>query len=61
MAALITFSILITLPGLVWVSTKIADIHYKTYKGNDPLYLIYGMVAVIIWISLVTQIFSYFN
>jgi hypothetical protein len=27
----------------------IAKEHYKTYKGNQPLYIVYSLIGAIIW------------
>jgi len=58
MIALKFFILCATLMLLVLLSTKIATHHYKTYKGDDPLYIIYGMCAVIIWGTIMIFVFG---
>jgi hypothetical protein len=47
--------------GVLMLSTKIADWHYKTYKGEQPLHILYGMAAGIIWAAIGLQIIFYFE
>lgn len=47
--------------GVLMLSTEIADWHYKTYKGKQPLHILYGMVAVIIWAAIGLQIIFCFE
>ncbi len=35
--------------GAVFLSSKVAEYHYRTYTGDQPLFLIYGMVSGVIW------------
>ena len=39
----------LTFPLTIYLSTKLADNHYKTYKGNQPLYVIYGLIVTLIY------------
>ena len=39
-----------------FLSMKIADRHYKTYKGDEPLYLIYTLLGEIIYIACVVEL-----
>lgn len=40
----------------IYLSTKVADYHYRTYKGHQPLYLIYGGIFSLIWYSVMVFI-----
>lgn len=35
---------------IVWFSTKIADFHFKRYKGAKDLYFIYGISFMLIYL-----------
>lgn len=47
-----------TLMSTLFLSIKVAEYHYKTYKGEYPLFIIYGMIGIIIWASIITFIFE---
>lgn len=34
---------------LIWLSTLLADKMYKSYNGEQPLFIIFGMIAGVIW------------
>jgi hypothetical protein len=44
--------------GTIWLSTKIADLHYKIKDTEQPLYIIYAAILVLIWVAIALQIVS---
>ena len=42
--------------GSIFLSIKVAEWHYKTYKGEQPLFIIYGMIGTMIWGTIMTFI-----
>jgi len=34
---------------LIWLSTLLADKMYKSYNGEQPLFIIFDMIAGVIW------------
>jgi hypothetical protein len=43
------------------LSTKVATWHYKTYKGDHPLYIIYSLLGAIIWATVLLAVAEYFS
>lgn len=43
-----------------WVGWKIAEIHYKFFKTDQPLYVIYGGGFVLLWILILFISVIYF-
>jgi len=58
MIALGVFVTLTIFIGSVAPGSMCADYHYKTYKGNQPLHIVYGMAAVVLWATVVVFIFE---
>lgn len=47
--------------GVIWLSTKISDYHYKKRYTDAPLYIIYGYILVTIWAGIVILIIENIN
>lgn len=56
MNAIIILTIGLSFIGAILLSSKIAELRCKTYKGNEPLYFIYGMILIVIWASAMVYI-----
>jgi hypothetical protein len=56
MKALEVLIICSTFMGSIFLSIKVAEWHYKTYKGEQPLFIIYGMIGTMIWGTIMTFI-----
>ena len=60
MIALEVLIIIFSFGGTVWLSTKVADFHYKYYKGDAPLYFYYAFLFVAIYAAIAFQILCSF-
>lgn len=45
----------------IWLSEKAAKYHYKSYKGDKPLYVIYGAIFVVVFFGISLQIITQYS
>lgn len=61
MIALAVFLIIFSFVGTIWLSAKIADLHYKYYNGSADLYSYYAVLFVAIYAGVAFQILTAIN
>lgn len=47
------FTAMIGFAATIFLAIKCAEIHYKTYKGEQPLYIIYALIFTILYATIV--------
>ena len=61
MTALIVFIMFMSFFGMIWLSTKAADYHYRTYEGDAPLYIYYAVLFISVYAAIFFQLIESFN
>jgi hypothetical protein len=60
MNTLILLGFFISLGFALWLSIKTADYHYKTYTGDQPLYILYAILYVVVYVVIISAVAEFF-